>query len=36
MKEFGIKKRAEGVRGCRKVGKRDMKLNDHMPKMSGE
>ncbi|KAI5785904.1 putative urease [Geopyxis carbonaria] len=30
---YGLKKRVEVVRGCRTVGKRDMKLNDAMPKM---
>ena len=30
---YGLKKRVEAVRGCRTVGKRDMKFNDAMPKM---
>ena len=33
---YGLKKRAEAVKNCRKIGKKDMKLNDSMPKMSGE
>ncbi|RXW25555.1 hypothetical protein EST38_g370 [Candolleomyces aberdarensis] len=31
---YGLKKRAEAVRGCRKVTKKDMKWNDATPKMS--
>ena len=30
---YGLKKRVEAVKGCRRVGKRDMKFNDTMPKM---
>ncbi|KAF2846974.1 urease [Plenodomus tracheiphilus IPT5] len=30
---YGLKKRIEAVRNCRKIGKRDMKFNDTMPKM---
>jgi urease len=30
---YGLKKRVESVKGVRKVGKRDMKLNDAMPVM---
>lgn len=30
---YGLRKRVEAVRGCRTVGKRDMKYNDSMPKM---
>ncbi|KAK0656572.1 hypothetical protein B0T16DRAFT_366055 [Cercophora newfieldiana] len=30
---YGLKKRVEPVRGCRTVGKKDMKFNDTMPKM---
>ena len=36
IKEYGIKKKPEAVRNTRKIGKRDMKLNSAMPKMSGE
>jgi urease len=31
---YGLKKRVEAVRNCRKIGKRDMKFNDAMPKMN--
>lgn len=31
--KYGLKKRVEVVRGTRAVGKKDMKLNDAMPKM---
>lgn len=34
--EYGLKKRAEAVKKCRDIGKKDMKLNDAMPKMQGE
>lgn len=30
---YGLKKRVEAVKGCRTVGKKDMKFNDAMPKM---
>jgi len=30
---YGLGKRLEAVRGCRSLGKRDMKLNDVMPRM---
>lgn len=30
---YGLRKRVEAVRGCRDVGKQDMKFNDAMPKM---
>jgi len=30
---YGLTKRIEAVRGCRTVGKKDMKFNDTMPKM---
>jgi len=30
---YGVRKRVEPVRGCRSVGKKDMKFNDTMPKM---
>lgn len=32
-REYGLGKRVEAVRGCRGVGKGDMRLNDAMPKM---
>ena len=30
---YDLKKRVEAVRNCRKIGKKDMKYNDTMPKM---
>ncbi len=30
---YNLRKRAEPVKNCRNVGKRDMKFNDAMPKM---
>jgi urease len=30
---YGLRKRVEAVKGCRAVGKKDMKFNDAMPKM---
>lgn len=30
---YGLKKRIEPVKNCRKISKKDMKLNDLMPKM---
>ena len=30
---YGLKKRIEAVKNCRKIGKKDMKFNDVMPKM---
>lgn len=30
---YGLRKRVEAVRGCRSVGKKDMRYNDTMPKM---
>lgn len=30
---YGLAKPLEAVRGCRRIGKRDMVLNDHVPKM---
>lgn len=33
VKGYGLRKRVEAVKGCRSVGKRDMKWNDRMPKM---
>ena len=32
-KVYGLKKRVEVVKGCRGIGKKDMKYNDAMPKM---
>ncbi|WRT65486.1 urease [Kwoniella shivajii] len=34
IEKYGIKKRAEAVKNCRKIGKKDMKLNNYKPKMS--
>jgi len=31
---FGLKKRIEVVKGTRRIGKKDMKFNDAMPKMT--
>jgi hypothetical protein len=33
VKEYGLKKRVEAVKGCRTVKKSDMKFNDYRPKM---
>lgn len=33
---YRLKKRAEGVKKCRAISKRDMKHNNALPKMSGE
>lgn len=33
LKGYGLKKRVEAVKGCRDIGKKDMKFNDAMPKM---
>lgn len=30
---YGLKSRVEAVKNCRKIGKKDMKFNDVMPKM---
>lgn len=30
---YGLKKKVEAVKNCRKIGKKDMKFNDTMPKM---
>jgi urease len=30
---YGLRKRVEAVRGCRGIGKADMKYNDTMPRM---
>ncbi|GFZ42802.1 Urease [Saitozyma sp. JCM 24511] len=34
IQSYGLKKKAEAVKKCRDIGKKDMKLNDAMPKMS--
>ena len=31
--QYGLGKRAAAVRGCRTLGKRDMKLNDALPRI---
>jgi urease len=31
---YGLKKKIVAVKNCRKIGKKDMKFNDVMPKMS--
>lgn len=33
VQTYGLHKRIEAVKGCRTVGKKDMKFNDLMPKM---
>jgi urease len=33
IKSYNLKKRVEAVKNCRKIGKKDMKFNDAMPKM---
>ncbi|EPS42550.1 hypothetical protein H072_3465 [Dactylellina haptotyla CBS 200.50] len=33
VESYGLKSRIEAVKGCRTVGKKDMKFNDAMPKM---
>ncbi|KAF2839366.1 urease [Patellaria atrata CBS 101060] len=33
VKKYGLRKRIEAVKNCRKIGKKDMKYNDTMPKM---
>jgi urease alpha subunit len=33
VQTYGLRKRIEAVKGCRTVGKKDMKFNDTMPKM---
>lgn len=33
VQSYGLRKRVEPVKGCRTVGKADMRLNDAMPKM---
>jgi len=34
VQRYGLTKRLAAVRGCRGIGKRDMKLNDALPSMS--
>ena len=34
VERYGLSKRVEAVRGCRGLGKRDMKLNDALPRIS--
>jgi urease len=33
VKSYGLRKRVEPVKNCRNISKKDMKLNDAMPKM---
>ena len=33
VQAYGLRKRVEPVRGCRAVGKKDMRFNDAMPRM---
>src|SRR3954470_7158114 len=33
VQKYGLKKRMQPVKNCRKIGKKDMKLNDVLPKM---
>jgi urease len=33
LRLYGLNKRIEAVKNCRKIGKKDMKFNDVMPKM---
>lgn len=33
IQTYGLKKRIEAVKGCRTIGKHDMKFNDVRPKM---
>jgi urease len=33
ISSYALKSRIEAVKNCRKIGKRDMKFNDVMPKM---
>lgn len=33
VKGYGLNKRVVGVKGCRKIGKKDMKFNGVMPKV---
>jgi urease len=34
ISSYNLKKRVEPVKNCRKIGKKDMKFNDAMPKMT--
>ena len=34
LDRYGLTKRLSAVRGCRSIGKRDMKLNDSLPSIS--
>ncbi|RXK41419.1 urease [Tremella mesenterica] len=34
VQSYGLKKKPEAVKKCREIGKKDMKLNDSMPKMT--
>ncbi|KAL8693489.1 MAG: hypothetical protein Q9218_001678 [Villophora microphyllina] len=34
IQTYGLRKRVEAVRNCRKIGKKDMKFNESMPKMN--
>jgi urease len=36
VRQYGLKKKAEAVKKCRDIGKKDMKLNDAMPEMHGK
>jgi urease len=33
VQSYGLRKRIEAVKGCRTVGKKNMKFNDTMPKI---
>jgi urease alpha subunit len=33
-KSYGLNKRIEAVKGCRKIGKKDLKWNNAMPKIT--
>jgi urease len=33
VSSYGLRKRVEPVRNCRKIGKKDMRYNDSMPRM---
>lgn len=33
VESYGLRKRVEAVKNCRKIGKKDMKFNDVRPKM---
>lgn len=34
VSKYGLRKRVEAVKGCRKIGKKDMRFNDVQPKMN--